>query len=334
MNSKVQIIAEVGVNHNGSIQIAKKLIDIAKDAGANFVKFQIYKTSLLVTKKGPLAKYQKKNSLLNNQYDLLKKYEFSFEKFLKIIDYCKKKKIKFLGSPFDEESAKFLNKHTKIFKIPSGEITNFPLLSLISSFNKDIILSTGASTINEVSEALKIIKKKVSSKKITILHCNSEYPSIIKKDINLKSLLFLKKKFNCKIGYSDHTPYCEVPIIATSLGSTIIEKHFTLNKKMKGPDHSSSLNPIELKKMIRSIRITEELLGNFNKKVSSSEKKNRNIIRKSIYAKKNIKIGELFDYDNIVCKRPYKKSHPKIFNFLINKKAKKNFKIDDEILNE
>ena len=262
------IIAEAGVNHNGSIKKAKKLIDIASNAKADYVKFQFYKTDNLVVKNSQMAVYQKKNYGKNvSQYKLLKKYELSLDNIRKLRKYTKKKKIKFLTSVFDEESLEELYK-SKIYdiKIPSGEINNLPLLEKISKKTKKIFISTGMANIKEIFEAIKILKQNKKFKKnLYLMHCHSEYPTDLK-DVNLLAMQELKKKFSVNIGFSDHTLGNEVAIAATSLGAAVIEKHFTLSKSMNGPDHKASLDPKELKLFVRSIRNTEILLGNSKKK--------------------------------------------------------------------
>lgn len=325
--NRILIIAEVGVNHNGSISKAKKMIDIAKMSGADYVKFQIFKPQDLVIEKAKLANYQKNNSNSKNQLQLLNKYKLSFLKFKQLYNYAKKKKIKFLATAFDEESLKFLNTlKVDFIKIASGEISNFPLLKLINKTKKNILLSTGASTTKDIIKAIKIFNKK----KVTILHCNSAYPSPIK-DLNLNSINFLKKKFKCSIGFSDHSTSIYTPLIAIGNGAKIIEKHFTLNKKFKGPDHKSSLNPKELFEMIKLIRIFENSLGKNEKIISKSEAENLLFIRKSLVAKKNIYKGEKFTKNNLTCKRPGNGISPMMWDRLIGKKSKKNYKVNEQI---
>ena len=308
MNNKIILIAEAGVNHNGSIKVAKKMIDVAAASGADFIKFQIFKTNNLIIPSAPKAKYQKVNTpskVHENQFDMLKKYELTFDEHLKLIKHAKSKKINYLGSVFDLESLSFLRKHSNYIKIPSGEITNFNLLNNIKGKNINVILSTGASSLIEVKKALSIlIKKKIKKKNITIMHCNSDYPTSDLKDLNLNVLTTFKKELKTNIGYSDHTLNNIAAIISISLGATMIEKHFTLNKNSCGPDHTSSLNPLELKKFSKIIKDTTTSLGGSIKKPSKSEVKNVNFIRKSIYAKEDIKINEKFTTKNIICKRP------------------------------
>jgi N,N'-diacetyllegionaminate synthase len=330
---KTIIIAEAGVNHNGKLENAKKLIKKAAEAGADYVKFQIYKTENLVTKKARKAKYQKINSKKEeNQFEMLKKFELNVKHFKILKKICKAKKIKFLSSSFDIESTKNLLKlGTNIFKIPSGEITNLPYLKFIGGLKKKVILSTGMSSYKEILNAVKILTRKGTKKKnITILHCNSEYPTPYK-DVNLSAMRNIQKKFGTTVGLSDHSLGTEVPIAAVALGAKVIEKHFTLNKNSPGPDHKSSVNFIELKKMIKSIRNIEKSLGDGIKKVSKSERKNIVIIRKSIVAKVNITKGERFSYKNLTTKRPGNGLSPMKIENIIGKKAKKNFFKDQQI---
>ena len=302
MKNKVIIIAEAGGNHNGSIKNAYKLVDIAKKAGADYVKFQTFKAETLVSKNAPKAKYQEKNVKKISHFELIKKLEMSHEMHIKLIKYCKKKKIKFLSSPFCIDSFDLLRKFNLDFiKIPSGEITNLPLLRHIKKFKNNIILSTGMSNTNEIKRAVKILKNK--NRKLILLHCNTEYPSPVQ-DLNLNAMLTLKKQFNLDVGYSDHSLGINVPIIATSLGAKVIEKHFTISKRMVGPDHLASLNPKELISMVKAIRSTEIILGKKNKIVSNSEKKNISIARKSLFASRDIKKGEKFSSNNLACLRP------------------------------
>ena len=322
MKNKIIIIAEAGGNHNGSLKKAYKLVDIAKKAGADYVKFQTFKAETLVSKNAPKAKYQKKNVKKISHYELIKKLEMSYDMHIKIIKYCKQKKIKFLSSPFCIDSFDLLRKFNLDFiKIPSGEITNLPLLRHIRKFNNDIILSTGMSNLNEIRKALKILKNK--SRKIILLHCNTEYPTPIN-DINLNAMQSLKKKFKLDVGYSDHSLGTQVPIIAASLGAKVIEKHFTISKKMVGPDHVASLNPKELISMVKAIRSTEIILGKSKKFVSKSERKNILIARKSLFAARDIEKGEKFSLNNLVCLRPGSGISPINIDKVCKHKAKKN----------
>ena len=326
---KVLIIAEAGVNHNGSLKLAKKLVNAAKKAKADYIKFQSFNHKKLTTKNAPKADYQKNSyNKKQTQAVMLKNLELSKSKQIELIKYCKKKKIKFLCTAFDEENLQFLiNKGIDYIKIPSGEITNLPFLEFIKKKQKKILLSTGASSIKDISNALKILDNK---KKITILHCNSAYPTPYQ-DINLNSLKFIRQKFKCNIGFSDHSLSLIAPSGAVAIGATIIEKHFTLSRKLKGPDHKSSLEPSELSIMVDNIREMEKALGKIEKKITKSEKKNRNIIRKSIVAGINIKKGERFSQKNLAFKRPGYGISPMDVKKILGKKSKKNFKEDDLI---
>lgn len=333
LKSKVIVIAEAGVNHNGSLNMAKKLVDKAVEAKADFIKFQTFRAESIATSKAKKANYQKKNSSkIETQYEMLKRLELSENKFNIIASYCKKKKINFLSSPFDIESLNFLKKFKmKYIKIPSGEITNLPLLEEIGKTKKKVILSTGMCNIIEIKKALLVLTKfGLQKNKIILLHCNSEYPTPFK-DANLKAIITLKRKFKLNIGYSDHTIGIEASLAAVALGAKIVEKHFTLNKKLKGPDHSSSLEPDELTKMIKAIRNIEISLGHGKKIPSISEKKNITIARKSIVAKKEILKGQLFTLKNLAVKRPYKGVSPMNWYKIIGKKAKKYYRPDDFI---
>ena len=298
------IIAEAGVNHNGSIENAYRLVDAAKYAGVDVVKFQTFNAEKLVSRYTQKAEYQKRtNSIGQTQLEMLKSLELTKLQFLNIFEYCIKKNILFLSTPFDLESIDALEEFDmSIYKIPSGEITNLPYLIKIASLGKPVILSTGMSTLDEVESALNILRANGAGE-ISLLHCNTEYPTPYE-DVNLLAMNTLKQRFGLKVGYSDHTLGIEVPIAAVALGAQIIEKHFTLDKNMEGPDHKASLEPDELKKMVDSIRIIEKTLGNGDKIPTRSESKNIDIARKSIVAKTNIMAGDTFSEDNITVKRP------------------------------
>lgn len=287
MKPHVFIIAEAGVNHNGSLELAYKLVDAAKEANADCVKFQTYITENDTAVNCEKAEYQKTEQQ-ESQYELLKKLELSFDDFRKIQEYCKKKGIMFLSTPFDIESLKFLEEiHMPIWKIASSEVENFQLLREMAKTHKPIILSTGMCTIEEISNAVDVLKK-YGAGEIRILHCNTQYPTPME-DVNLKAMYELKSMFQCDIGYSDHTQGIEVPIAAVAMGATIIEKHFTLDRNMEGPDHVASLNPLELKEMVQAIRNIEKAIGTGKKVPSNSEKENRIAARKSIFARCEIK---------------------------------------------
>ena len=333
MKNKVQIIAEIGVNHNGDINLAKKLIDEAKNAGADSVKFQTFKADSLVTKKLKKANYQNLNDKRDeSQYSMLKRLELTLDMHKEIISYCKKRKIEFLSSGFDIESLDLLSDlGQKKFKIPSGEITNLPYLKHIAKIANSIILSTGMSNLNEIRDAIDILEKNgVIRKKMTILHCTSEYPAPFN-EVNLLSMNTIKKEFDVSIGYSDHTKNIEVAIAAVALGANIIEKHFTLKKELPGPDHRASLEPNEFKNMVDAIRNIEAAMGLANKKPTKSENKNKFLIRKSIVAKKTIKLGETLNVSNVTIKRPGTGISPMLLNKILGRKAIRKF-IKDELI--
>lgn len=331
--NKVFIIAEAGVNHNGSIDLAFKLIEAAKEVGADAIKFQSFKADKVVSKDAEKAEYQKKTTNSNeSQYEMIKRLELSLDDHYKLFDYCLNKGIQFLSSPFDLESIDLLIQlKLETLKIPSGEITNLPYLRKIAQFNKNIILSTGMSDLGEIEDALDVlINNGTDKERITILHCNTEYPTPFE-DVNLKAMLTIKNAFNVKVGYSDHTKGIEVPIAAVALGAEVIEKHFTLDRNMEGPDHKASLEPKELKEMVMAIRNIEKALGNGIKKPSESELKNKPITRKSIVAKKDIKKGEIFTEENLTVKRPGNGISPMRWDEIIGKEAKRDFDIDELI---
>lgn len=329
----VFIIAEAGVNHNGSVHLAKKLINVASAAGADAIKFQTFTAENLVTKNSKKANYQKNTTSRNeNQFSMLKRLELNKKMHVKLINHCRNRNIKFLSTPFDCDSINLLKDlGLNIFKIPSGEITNLPYLQCIGKLKKKIILSTGMSNMNEVKSALKILINSGTKKKnITVLHSNTEYPTPMK-DVNLKAMVTIGKTFNIKYGYSDHTLGTEVDIAAVAMGATCIEKHFTLDRNMKGPDHKASLEPHELKAMIKAIRNIEVALGDGIKKPSNSEIPNIKIVRKSIVAKTTIKKGDILNENNLIIKRPGNGISPMKWYELVGSKSKKNYN-EDELL--
>ena len=333
LSNKVFIIAEAGVNHNGSIDLAKKLIDVASNSGVDAVKFQTFKAVNITTRKAEKAKYQKQaTDIKESQFDMLKKLELSVEAHKELISYCNYKKINFLSSPFDIESIELLNDlGLKIFKIPSGEITNLPYLRHLGALNKEIILSTGMSNIKEVKFALgTLINSGTQKNNITILHANTEYPTPIE-DVNLKAMLTIGKELEVKYGYSDHTLGIEVDIAAVAMGATCVEKHFTLDCKMDGPDHKASLEPNELKDMVKAIRNIELALGSGIKKPSKSEIQNIKISRKSIVAKTKIKKGQILNEQNLTIKRPGTGICPTKWDKIIGTKAVKDYNEDELI---
>ena len=334
---KVLIIAEAGVNHNGDMDLAKQLIDVAAEAGADIVKFQSFKAEELVSKSARKAEYQIKNtgSADNSQYQMLKKLELTNEnaKFLK--EYCDVKGVKFLSTPFDENSMDELEEAGLVdfFKIPSGEITNLNYLRKIGSKNKPVIMSTGMSEMSEVAKALEVIltSGNLSREDITILHCNTDYPTKMD-DVNLRAMQTIGEALKTPIGYSDHTPGIEVPIAAVALGASVIEKHFTLDKSMPGPDHKASLEPSELKAMVKAIRNIEIALGSSVKKPSASESKNISIARKSIHVRNAVKAGRRIEQNDLVMKRPGDGISPMLVDLIIGKVAQKDLP-EDHILN-
>jgi N,N'-diacetyllegionaminate synthase len=331
--SKVFIIAEAGVNHNGSLELAKKLIDVAVEAGADAVKFQTFKADKLVSMLAQKADYQKQTSSTDEtQYEMIKKLELDENAHRVLISYCKDKGILFLSTPFDHDSIDLLNSfEMPIFKIPSGEITNLPYLRHIGSLSKEVILSTGMANLREVQDALEVLNMSGTSKeKITVLHATTEYPCPID-EVNLRAMQTIKATFVIKVGYSDHTQGIEVPIAAVAMGASVIEKHFTLDRTMDGPDHKASLEPDELKAMVQAIRQIEQALGDGVKEPSESEQKNIFVVRKSILASRPIEIGETFSDNNLVVKRPGNGISPMRWDEIIGHKATRNFSADELI---
>ncbi len=330
---KTKIIAEIGPNHNGKIYLAKKLIREAKKAGADYVKFQTFITEDIIIEKAKKAKYQiNKNNKNETQFSMLKKLELSQSDFKILQKYCKKIDIKFLSTAFDLKSLNFIDSlKPDYFKIPSGEITNLQLIKEITKLKRKIILSTGMSTLKEVDNTFRfLIKHGVSRNDITILHCNTEYPTPME-DVNLNVLKTFQQKFKTEVGYSDHTKGTDVSIAAVAFGASIIEKHFTLDRKMSGPDHKASLNPMEFTSMVNSIRNIESALGGFIKKPTKSEKKNINIARKSIYALHKINKGEKFTIKNLCIKRPGNGLSPTKWFTTLGKFSKKKY-LKDELI--
>lgn len=328
--AKVLIIAEAGVNHNGDINLARQLVDKAKEAGADIIKFQTFKLDSIVSKFAEMADYQKDNiGIVESQKEMLKKITLPYEAFLELYKYCNKKEIQFLSTPFDIGSIHFLNDMVPFWKIPSGEVTNYPYLVEIAKTGKPVIMSTGMCELQEIDEAIKVLKTNGTSD-ITLLHCNTQYPTPYK-DVNLRAMETLRNRYKVKVGYSDHTKGIEVPIAAVALGAEVIEKHFTLDKKLPGPDHKASLEPNELAAMVSSIRNIEEALGSPIKIVSDSERENIAIARKSIVAAKNIKKGEVLTIDNLTTKRPGTGISPMRWNDVLGSKAIRDF-VEDEVI--
>lgn len=329
--SDIFIIAEAGVNHNGDIKLANKLIDAAKSAGADAVKFQTFKAESVVSKLAQKAEYQKQTTGVDeSQLEMVKRLELSFCDFMKLKKYCEEKEILFLSTPFDLDSIDFLESlEMPIYKVPSGEITNLPYLIKIARIGKSVIMSTGMSDLDEVGLALEVLRDNGAGS-ITLLHCNTQYPTPFE-DANIKAMLTLKERFGVAVGYSDHTLGIEAPIAAVALGATVIEKHFTLDKNMEGPDHKASLDPQELKAMVTSIRNIELALGDGIKRPSKSETPNKEVARKSIVARRNIVKGEIFTEDNLTVKRPGNGISPMKWFEVLGKKATRDF-CEDELI--
>lgn len=328
---KVLIIAEAGVNHNGSIELAKRLADEAKLAGADIVKFQTAKPENLVSKSARMAEYQKENTGKDeSQYAMLKRLMLPFEAYDEIFNYCKSIGIMPLSTPFDIESIDYLNKKDMPFwKIPSGEITNLPYLIAIARTGKRVVMSTGMANLDEVKAAVDVLKK-YGSGDVTVLQCNTQYPTPYS-DVNLNAMITMKNELGLPVGYSDHTKGIEIPIVAVAMGATIIEKHFTLDRNMEGPDHKASLEPDELALMVKSIRNVEAALGNGVKATSDSERDNIAIVRKSIVAKRDIKKGDMFSEENITTKRPGTGISPMKWFDVLGKEAIRDFNEDELI---
>jgi len=327
----VFVIAEAGVNHNGSLELAKQLVDAVKESGADCVKFQTFISKNVVSKNAKKADYQKqRTNAEETQLDMLKKLELSFDEFVELSQYCTEKEIEFLSTAFDFESIEFLNGlGMSRWKIPSGDITNLPYLIKIAQLNMPVILSTGMSTMDDIRNAVAALKENGAGD-ITVLHCTTEYPTPYS-DVNLNAMLSIKKEFNVNVGYSDHTKGIEVPIAAVALGAKVIEKHFTLDRNMEGPDHKASLEPSELKAMVDAIRNIEVALGDGKKLPAESEKKNMVVARKSIIAKRNISKGEIFSEDNLSVKRPGEGISPMMWFDVLGKVAIRDFKEDELI---
>lgn len=319
------IIAEAGVNHNGSLRLAKKLVDAAKRAGANAIKFQTFKSENLVTIQGEMAEYQKKNiGKIESQLVMLKKLELKYSDFRTLKKYCGKKKIMFLSTPHTDDAADFLASLVPAFKIGSGDLTNIPLLEKIAKKKKPVIISTGMATIAEVRDAVQAIKKQGNSK-IIILHCTTSYPCSFQ-EVNLKAMKTLQDEFHVPIGYSDHTVGIVVPVMAIALGANVIEKHLTLNKELSGPDHKASLEPDEFKEMVEAIRGAEKALGDGIKKPNPNEERIKKVARKSIVAKIDILSGAKISTSMLIVKRPGTGIQPVMMKQVTKKRAKRNIK--------
>ena len=326
----VYIIAEAGVNHNGSFELACKLVDAAKDAGVDCIKFQTFKSRKLVSHNAKKAEYQKDTTGEGSQVDMLKKLELSYDEFVALKAYCDKIGICFLSTPFDFDSIEFLNSIDMPFwKIPSGEVTNYPYLVALAKTGKPVVMSTGMCEMDEIEAAIKVLKDNGTTD-IKLLHCNTEYPTPFE-DVNLKAMQTMRDAFDLEVGYSDHTKGIEVPVAAVALGATIIEKHFTLDRNMEGPDHKASLEPNELKAMVSSIRHIVDALSSGDKTPSPSEKKNITVARKSIVARIDIKMGDVLTEENITVKRPGTGISPMKWHEVIGTKAVRDFQEDELI---
>ena len=326
----VYIIAEAGVNHNGDINLAYQLVDAAKAAGVDCIKFQTFKSENLVSHTAQKAEYQKAATGDSSQQDMLKQLELSFGEFVSLKEYCDRKGICFLSTPFDFESIEFLNSiEMPFWKIPSGEVTNYPYLVALAKTGKPVVMSTGMCEMQEIEDAIAVLRENGASD-IKLLHCNTEYPTPYE-DVNLRAMKTLRDAFGVEVGYSDHTKGIEVPIAAVSMGASVIEKHFTLDRNMEGPDHKASLEPQELKQMVDSIRHIEAALGSGDKKPSPSEKKNMSVARKSIVAAKRIKAGDILTEENITVKRPGNGICPMRWKEVLGTRAVRNFEEDELI---
>ena len=329
--SHTLIIAEAGVNHNGSLELAKHLVDKAVWAGTDCVKFQTFRSENLVSRFAQKAEYQKKTTDSGeSQLEMIRRLELSRQDFIELKEYCRQQGIMFLSTPFDLESIQFLASiGMKTWKIPSGELTNYPYLRAIGRRKESVIMSTGMCTMDEVREAVAVLNR-FGATDITLLHCTTEYPAPYD-SVNLRAMQALQKEFGCRVGYSDHTGGIEVPVAAVAMGASVIEKHFTLDRNMDGPDHKASLEPEELRQMVRSIRTVETALGDGIKRPSEVEMKNMAVARKSIVAARDIKKGELLTEENVTTKRPGNGISPMNWDTVIGTKAVRDFAADDLI---
>lgn len=333
LKSRVKIIAEAGVNHNGSIELAKQLVDAAADAGADFVKFQCFKADAVVSKSAAKAAYQTKTTgSAESQYEMIKRLELGVEEHKLLMDYCRQKNIGFLSSPFDLASIDLLNElGLNTFKVPSGEIVNLPYLRKLGKLNKKVILSTGMADLGEIEDALDVLVERGTNKEnIIVLHCNTEYPTPYT-DVNLKAMQTIKTAFGVRVGYSDHTQGVEVPVAAVVLGAEVIEKHFTLDRNMEGPDHKASLEPHELTAMVSAIRNIEAAMGDGVKKPCESERKNIPIARKSVHYARNMEADTKITFDDIIMKRPGTGISPMQYETILGKVLNRSVKEDDMV---
>ncbi|GIO12293.1 N-acetylneuraminate synthase [Cohnella xylanilytica] len=329
--SRTLIIAEAGVNHNGRMDLAYRLIDVAAEAGADYVKFQTWKSENVISKHAPKAEYQKETTgEEESMLEMEKKLEFPFENFLLLKQYCEKRGIGFMSTPFDIESARFLfSLGIDIMKIPSGEITNLPFLEVLAESPCPLILSTGMCEMSEIEDAVRILRSK-GNPEITVLHCNTQYPTPMQ-DVNLRAMLTIREQLRLPVGLSDHSLGIEVPIAAVAMGAEVIEKHFTLSREMEGPDHKASLEPSEMARMVAAIRNVEMALGDPQKHVTASEQGNIEVARKSIIASRRIRKGEIFGPDNLTTKRPGTGLSPMRWYEVVGTVAKRDFEEDELI---
>ncbi|MDE6331973.1 MAG: N-acetylneuraminate synthase [Muribaculaceae bacterium] len=331
----IQIIAEAGVNHNGSEQLARKMVDAAHEAGADYIKFQTFRTECIVNRSAAQAAYQRRNLKeegSGSQYEMLRRLELDYDVFRQLAAYCSHRGTRFLSTPFDLPSIDFLaTLPMDYWKLPSGEITNLPYLRKIAAYGRPIIMSTGMSTLGEIEDAVKVLTDGgIATEQITLLQCNTEYPTPMA-DVNLRAMETLRRTFGTRVGYSDHTEGIEVAIAAAALGAEVIEKHFTLDRTLPGPDHVASLEPSELSSMVRAVRNIEKAMGNGEKRVSESERSNRAAARKSIVAARDIAVGEIFSNDNLTVKRPGSGISPMRLPELLGKPSPRAFMADDVI---
>ncbi len=327
----VKIIAEAGVNHNGSLELAKQMVDAAKEAGADYIKFQTFIPKKLVSKFAEKADYQKETTGSGeSQLEMLEKLALTQNDFIELNRYCREKQTGFLSTPFELDSIDFLNSFNMDFwKLPSGEITNLPYLEKIGRTKKPVVMSTGMSSLQEVKDAVEALRK-AGTEEITLLHCNTQYPTPVQ-DVNLRAMQTLEKELHLPVGYSDHTKGIEIPVAAVAMNAQVIEKHFTLDRSMEGPDHKASLEPEELKAMVQAVRNVEQALGNGRKEPSPSERGNISIVRKSIVAKCSIKKGDAFTEENLTVKRPGNGISPMRWHEMIGKQAKRDFAEDEPV---
>ena len=335
MGSRVLIIAEAGVNHNGSIDIARRLIDKAAEAGVDIIKFQTFNASKLVTKAAKQAEYQQRNIGKDggSQYQMLRKLELSSADHEMLIAHCREKGIRFFSTAFDFDSIEYLHSlGLGLWKIPSGEVTNYQFLKRVASYNEKTILSTGMCEMEDVEAAVNALYKNgLSKENLTLLHCTTEYPTPFE-DVNLKAMEALRREFGVEVGYSDHTKGIEVPIAAVALGATVIEKHFTLDRNMEGPDHKASLETDELKAMVLAIRHIESALGDGHKRITDSERRNMSVARKSIVANIPIRKGEILTEENLTVKRPGTGISPMHWEEVIGTRAIRDFEEEEQIV--